>query len=92
MSVSRAYGKNKHSIAQGEVRSIKDQMRRKFGGEYESLIDREILAATNALTVERSGLSPRQQDDLRLSAEKIEDGISRRIQKSARKLNYQFQT
>lgn len=68
-------------------------MRRKFGGEYESVIDREILAATNARRNDRASLSPGQQDDLRLSAEKIEQGISRRInKKSARKLNYQFQT
>ena len=90
MSVSNN-GKSKHVIAQNEVRTIKDKMRKKFGRNYESIIDREILAAANAKLMNRSSQSPKKLD-LRLSEEQIEDSISRKIRTLPRKPNYQFQT
>jgi len=90
MSVSNN-GRSKHIIVQNEVRTIKDKMRKKFGRNYESIIDREILAAANAKFMNRSSQSPKKLD-LRLSEEQIEDSISRKIQTLPKKLNYQFQT
>lgn len=91
MGASGGAGRSKYGVAQNDVRLIKDKMRKKFGSNYESIIDREILAATNALKANGATLSPKQAD-LRLSAEKIEGSIARKIQTMPRKLNYQFQT
>ena len=73
------------------MRTIKDKMRKKFGRNYESIIDREILAAANAKIVNRSSQSPKKLD-LRLSEEQIEDSISKKIRTLPKKPNYQFQT
>ena len=90
MSVSNN-GRSKHGVVQEEVRTIKEKMRKKFGRNYESIIDREILAAANAKIANRSSQSPNKMD-LRLSEGQIEDSISRKIQTLPKKLNYQFQT